>query len=512
MGVVLGAGVACADAKELPQGVETLLLAQAESSADALFGLDQELPSEKATGEAMGPEQPAGSKENLFGLEQDEPAAAEPGRPEDAAESLFGIETQDDTPAPEERSWSDRISGFFQNEMAYAYPGDGHWSSFRSLLQLEAVGRLGPNVSWKASGRLTVDPVFDRDNFYPSNVASDQRFEGQVRDTYLDVAAGDFEFRFGRQSIIWGETPGVFVADVVTAKDLRQFIVQDFELLRIPQYAVNAEYFSGDFFGQLLWIPYPTVDDIGVPGAEFYPAALANGYRAAGTAVSFGEETKPRFGLSNSGLGARASYLKSGWDGALFYYTSIDARSAFRRDVLPGPTAAVLLTPVHERVNQVGGTLTKDFEAGLLRMEAVYSVDRLTETLDPTDANGLSKEGVLDWIVGFEWNLAGETRVNAQFFQRWYPDHRATFVEDELDSGVTILLNTKAFHSDITPEVLWIRTTNRNDWLLQAKVSWEFEKNAALTVGADIFEGEPDGPFGQYDDNDRIYYELRLDF
>jgi len=54
-------------------------------------------------------------------------------------------------------------------------------------------------------------------------------------------------FRLGRQHIVWGEMVGLFFADVVSAKDMRQFILPDFDMIRIPQWAARAEFLRGIF-------------------------------------------------------------------------------------------------------------------------------------------------------------------------------------------------------------------------------------------------------------------------
>ena len=53
---------------------------------------------------------------------------------------------------------------------------------------------------------------------------------------------------------------------------------------------------------------------------------------------------------------------------------------------------------------------------------------------------------------------------------------------------------------------------NRTDWLLRPRVTWNFERNWRLAIGADIFDGPPLGMFGQYDNRDRLYSEVRYSF
>jgi hypothetical protein len=41
---------------------------------------------------------------------------------------------------------------------------------------------------------------------------------------------------------------------------------------------------------------------------------------------------------------------------------------------------------------------------------------------------------------------------------------------------------------------------------------WDFQPNWRLIVGVDLFEGPPLGLFGQYDNRDRVYSEVRYSF
>ena len=52
----------------------------------------------------------------------------------------------------------------------------------------------------------------------------------------------------------------------------------------------------------------------------------------------------------------------------------------------------------------------------------------------------------------------------------------------------------------------------RTDWLFRPKLSWNFQRNWRLLLGADIFHGPRLGFFGQYDQKDRVYTELRYSF
>ena len=43
-------------------------------------------------------------------------------------------------------------------------------------------------------------------------------------------------------------------------------------------------------------------------------------------------------------------------------------------------------------------------------------------------------------------------------------------------------------------------------------ITYKFKDNWTAVFGIDVFDGEPDGEFGQFDDKDRAYVELKYDF
>lgn len=400
-------------------------------------------------------------------------------------------------PDTQEAAATSAWTGFFQSEAAYTVGSPQHWSKLRNRLYLSSTGR-SLSLPWKVSFRVDYDPLYHFGHQYPESVRKDQRFEAQIRETYVDIPAGDLEFRVGRQHIIWGEMVGLFFADVVSAKDLRELALPDFELIRIPQWAVRGEYFNGDFHAEAVWIPYMTYNDIGKPGAEFYPFAPPAGTR-------IGSEHKPR-GTDDDAAGVRLSYLWSGWDLSGFYYTSRDGSPAFAK---ASPTVWELR---HPRIHQFGATLGKDLGSFLVKAEAVYSLDKPFNTLDPLDADGLVDQDILDAIVGLEWHFPEDTRFNAQLYQRRFADHDPNIVPKSVESGFSVLFSTKALHPDLESEILFISSLERDDWSTQARLTWRFDGSWRLAFGADIFQGSPQGLFGYYDNRDRVYSELRYDF
>lgn len=404
---------------------------------------------------------------------------------------------------------SPRITGFVDEELAYTTADPTHWSRAVTRLQLSTEGKVGEGLKWKIGGRADVDPAIDNSNFYVDRVRRDQRADFFWRETYLDFAAGDWAFRLGAQNIVWGEVAGLFFADVVSARDLREFLLPDFDIIRKPQWAARAEYFAGDAHLELIWIPAPSFDDIGKPGSDFYSIKLPSPATDADVAP-FRDPTRPERKFANSNFGVRAGTLVQGWDLAAFYYRSFATSPTFYRVAVP---AGFVFEPRHDRIWQVGATATKDLGSFVLRGEAVYASGQNFPAVDPAAPNGVVARKTLDWIASLERPFEGiDGRINVQLFKRHYLGGSADAVA--LNSGGvggSVLVSAK-ISPQWEPSLQWIQATGGAGAMIRPRLTWYPARNVSAALGADIFNGDADGFFGRYANRDRAYLDVRYSF
>ena len=424
-----------------------------------------------------------------------------------AAESdrnaLFG----DNLDPPIEKKVSDGtgIKGFLQFEAARATRSPEHWSKLRSRAELGSNGKLGDGLKWKLGARFDYDFAYTTSDFYPSDVKADQRSNIELRENYLDYGLGNWEFRLGKQHVVWGEMVGLFFADVVSARDLREFVLPEFDQMRTTQWAARAEYFGDDVHAELLWIPVASYDNIGKPGAEFFPYQPTYGLPN----VRYLEESRPKRDADNMNYGLRLSTLTHGWDISGFYYRSSDINQTFYRTALT-PTS-IEYQARHDRINQWGGTVSKDFGDIVLKAEGVYTSGRSFTTVDLSDSDGVVRQNTIDWAAGLDFTLPAETRFNVQLFQRQFLNYNPGLIPDRHENGYSLLLNNK-FYANWEAQAMFISSLNRTDWLFRPRIAWAFERNWRVVLGADYFKGPPTGLFGRYDQQDRIYSEIRYSF
>ena len=209
--------------------------------------------------------------------------------------------------------------------------------------------------------------------------------------------------------------------------------------------------------------------------------------------------------------GLRVSKLTGGLDISAFYYSSMDNQPTFYRTVGAAPTFPFIYEARHDRINQFGGTLAKDFGSVVLKGEAVYTAGRKFTVLRAADADGLVRSDTLDWALGLDFTLPADTRFNVQVFQRTYFSHDPNMIADHRENGYTLYLDGKITDS-LQAQALLISSFNRPDWLFRPKLTWNFQRNWRLLFGADIFKGPQTGFFGQYDRKDRVFSEIRYSF
>ncbi len=404
-----------------------------------------------------------------------------------------------------------KLNGFFDALGAYTYSSPSHWSRGVGRLELDGQGRFSDNIKWKLGGRVDIDAVYATSDFYLDTVKRDQRARFFHRENYLDVSAGDWDFRFGAQHIIWGEVIGLYFADVVSARDMREFLLPSFDVMRIPQWAARAEYFAGDSHVELVWIPVPLFDQIGKPGADFYPAPRIASPTPPEIAALFRDPKKPDRTLANGNYGVRANTLLDGWDVAAFVYRSFSTSPTFYR-IAPGtPGDASVFEPRYDRIWQAGATVSKDFSDFVLRAETVYAHGQGYTLATPTTPDGVVKRNTFDYIIGVDFPLPHDTRLNVQAFQRVFSGGGDDLAIRSDGFGASVFLSTKLTNA-LEPQILWIQNFKDGGGLVRPRLNWYPAKNYTVGAGLDIFTGPADGFFGRFNNRDRVYAELRLDF
>jgi hypothetical protein len=337
----------------------------------------------------------------------------------------------------------------------------------------------------------------------------DNELELGLREAYLDMYFNNFDLRIGQQQIIWGKAEGVFITDIVSPKDLREFLLPDFDEIRMGVTALKLNYYFGMSTIEAVWTPVFTPTLMPEPGSIWRPEMDFPVPAEFDHSLS-----KIDPSLKNSDVFLRYSAMTPGIDfelvGGYFWYD--DPALHIKRELDPETMQLIGLTvsPQYHRVSMAGGSFSTQAGPFLLRGEGAYYSGRPFQTADPAVTGAVVKKDNLHYMAGVDYTLAGIT-MSAQFIQEYILDYDREIRNDEFESTMTFLAR-----KDYLREKLWVELfsyigLNHGDALVRPKVSYAFADGFEVLGGANIFLGDT-GRFGQYSDNDMIYVKVKYSF
>ena len=375
--------------------------------------------------------------------------------------------------------------------------------------EFTAIGRLRSDIFDKLEPGEPTQPEISR---LSRRVFLANRVDLELREFYVETAVGRTFLTVGKQQIVWGNADGLKVLDVLNPQDFREFILDDFDESRIPLWALNAEIPIGGIVTQLVWIPDRTYHNI--PESEAIYSFTAAAFRpvlSPGIPVSLEPIKRPERFFADSDIGIRLSTFWRGWDLTTnYFYHYQDIPVLFqRREIFEG-SPLIVIQPRYERSHLIGGTFANVLGQLTIRGEMGYSTNRFYQTVMSNDNSGLLNTNELTYVLGIDWFGISETFISTQIFQSWIGGSPQGLLRDKIDTNLSLLLRRDFQNEQLKSEVLWVHNANQSDGMIRPKISYELYDNANLWTGLDLFYGNSDGLFGQFDGNDRIVFGVEL--
>jgi hypothetical protein len=407
------------------------------------------------------------------------------------------------------------ISGYLKNETATHLQDPGNFQKVKNYLKLEVDYSIFSNLSFHALSWNFYDAIYDLQNNQSKAAEDAYKTEISIREIYLDMTLESFDFRLGKQQVIWGEAIGLRITDVINPHDFWEFILDEFINSRIPLWMAKVNYYWGDWVVEGLWIPDFKPNKYAVEGSVWEFTFNKPPVSSEVTVIQK-EPKEPGQNLKNSEWGLRLSGYLKGWDfSGSYFYTWDDDPTVHRTFIpsapIPGPPT-IVISPEHHRLHIFGLTFAKPVRSFVFRGEFSYYLDKFFQTRDPKDTDSFVQKNFLYYIVGADYTIFGNWFLNGQFIQRVITNYNSALAEDEFLNSFSLYLQTDFFHETLRPVILAIYSPNKDEYWISSKVEYEISDRIKLTLGSDIFGGEADGFFGQFDSKDRIYFELKYSF
>ena len=441
------------------------------------------------------------------------------------------------------------VSGYVQNQSSYRLGDGSKWVSSENRLQVEMEAKLHPDVSGRGIFRGMYDAIYDlrhdSDQWNRDFAGSRDQLahEEKVRELHLDATLGSWDFRIGKQQVVWGENDGLRLMDLVNPLDMRrQNTVRPYEDIRIPLTMVKAVYKIDQTLNsylELLWNPGDITrdkiyNDTTISEDYKSPWTLPNSpallglkaLRLAGKVV-MPDDDLSWLNVRNSEFGTRLGGILGGWSLTLNYFQGFSRLPVLEGNLnLLAPPSSLPVVPVkieYPRERVIGFTFNKDSGMWVWRGEfATYLDKHYTVSVRRPAPDIMIEEKVMQAsMLGFDYkrsipwlNPEKLFFISGQIFDFHIFDFEETLRPRREDSVYLTLLVNTGYHMDrIVPEVLVIYDTAATGWQIKSKVEFKYGDHWRPEIGSVVYIGDDfEQPFGTLAAKDEVWVRLKYQF
>lgn len=353
------------------------------------------------------------------------------------------------------------------------------------------------------------DKIAFKVNPYIYNYNDSSDLKMGLREAYMDMYFSSFDLRIGKQQIVWGKADGVFITDIVSPKNLSEFLLPDFEEIRIGVTSLKLDLYTGNNTLEVVWLPIftPTILPANnsiwhvTPTFPMIPTFDYSKMNIAGK-------------LGNSEIFAKYSIMTPAADFELMggYAYNDDPTPHITKQINPAThtLSGITVTPEYHRVSIGGGSFSTALLGAVLRGEGAYYSGKYFQTEDITIPDGVVSRNSINYLIGLDYSLF-DIKISAQFIQQIILDYTSGITSDQYENMATALLMKTFFRETLKAELFGYFGLNDKDSLIRPKISYAFADGFNLVLGANIFNGDK-GMFGQYNKNDMVYTKIKYSF
>ncbi len=343
---------------------------------------------------------------------------------------------------------------------------------------------------------------------------NDDSLDFRMRELYLDLYFKNFDIRIGKQQVVWGKADGVFITDIVSPLNLTEFLLPDFDEIRIGVIAAKIDYYVGNSTFEAIWIPVFTPTERPKPGSIWY---VQPDFPVPPTWDISKEKITPN--LKYSEIFLKYTALTSAIDFELMGAYTWDDNPTLHIEKEFGLDPATMqpglldlnIIPQHHRLTIGGGSFSSEIKGVILRGEAAYYNGKYFLTEDPAQSDGNVKKNYLHYLMGLDFNI-GSVKLSSQFIQQTILDYDENILNEKTENTMTFLARYDLLRETMHLELFSYIGLNNEGSLVRPKITYDFDDSFSILLGSNIFVGDEKGRFGQYKDNSMIYIKLKYSF
>lgn len=345
---------------------------------------------------------------------------------------------------------------------------------------------------------------------YKASENNNEKNGFQLREGYVNLYLGKFDFRIGRQIVLWGRADGFNPVNNITPADFTVFS-PDEDDKRLSNFVVRSTSNFYPFKLELDWVP--------VYKASVLP--FANATLPAG--ISWGEGHIPDTEWKNSSFGIKLDFENPAFDGSLSYFNGYHKMPGLNYN-LTTTGANVFTRPWQVQVFGFDFSTTTG-NLGL-RGEFAYTLpDDDTDSLFSIPRRqleytlGIDREWgnfslIVQYVGKYIFDLNEENSLQSALARETNRWNQMLFGQQEKwNHSISIRPSVNLLHETLKCEMLGLAGFSTEEWFVMPEATYIISDALTFCIGAQLFNGPNNTLYGFISDSRNAgFAELKISF
>ncbi|NIM19358.1 MAG: hypothetical protein GTO51_03155 [Candidatus Latescibacteria bacterium] len=341
-----------------------------------------------------------------------------------------------------------------------------------------------------------------------------------IREVYVSTYVGRFDFRLGRQIVVWGRADGFNPTDNITPED---------PLVRSPNEDDRRE---GNFIIRSYFNYQPLrIEAIWVPIYE--ASVLPTSILSLPPGITFMAPDFPGANLENNSFALKTNLELASFDGSLSYFNGYNPSPGIgivAKRVTP-TGIEIDIMPRAYRLHVLGA----DFSTSLLRSIGLRGEFAYGMPFDDWESAYYIPNPDLQYVIGIDKEFDGTFSIILQYVGRHVfdfidlappaspteiPEHQIafrnrliTFQRDEVIHAVSFRPEVKLMYETLSLEILGLYSFTTEELVLRPQAAYDIADALTFAVGGEIYSGPEDTLYGSLDSQlSAFFVELKSSF
>ena len=318
-----------------------------------------------------------------------------------------------------------------------------------------------------------------------------------LREAYINVYAGKFDFRLGKQIVVWGRADGFNPTNNITPQDFTVFSPEADDI-RLGNFLIRSKFHINTKLElEAVWIPH------------YKASVLPLGIMPLPEGVIFGESVYPNANLENSGFAGKFNFVFPKIDGSVSYFNGYNPLPGLEFGILTLQTDSTFAVSISDRAYKqqvIGADFSTTIGSSGLRGEFAY---RIPENDYKEKAYVPNPD--IQYVLGFDKSI-GDFSLITQYVGHYVID----FTELEIPGDPTLMINYESnnynrlfagqtnevihsvsirpalnlFYDILTIETFGMYNITTEELLLIPRITYSISDNLKLSIGGNYYYGK----------------------